>query len=66
MYSMLGKFFSADDIVKYFSYGYQKTGFDISCKLTPKEIICIKHQSLFSGENKKYISLTSAKLPREC
>ena len=28
--------FSADDILKYFSYFSQQTGFDISCKLSPK------------------------------
>ena len=31
----------------------QKIGFDISCKLSPKETICMKYQSLFSEENKK-------------
>ena len=40
----------------YFSYFSQKTGFDISCKLSPKETICMKCQTLFSGENKKNIS----------
>ena len=34
----------------------QKTGFDISCKLSPKETICMKCQILFSGKNKKNIS----------
>ena len=33
----------------------QKTGFDISCKFSPLEKICMKHQNLFSGENKKNI-----------
>ena len=27
--------------------------FDISCKLSPKETICMKCQNLFSGKNKK-------------
>ena len=29
---------------------FQKVGFDISCKLSPKETICMKFQSLFSGK----------------
>ena len=45
--------FSADDILKYFSYFSQKTGFDISRKLSPQETICMKWQSLFVWKNKK-------------
>ena len=41
----------------YFSYFSQKTGFDISCKLSPVETICMKCQNLFSGKNKKNISI---------
>ena len=53
--------FSADDILKYFSYFSQKTGYDISSKLSPKETICLKCQILFSGKNKKnIINLSSA------
>ena len=37
----------------YFSYFAQKTGFDISYKLSPLETVCIKCQILFSGKNKK-------------
>ena len=52
---------SADNILKYFSYFYQKTGFDISCKLSPVETICMKCQSLFSEKDKKnVINLSSA------
>ena len=40
----------------YFSYSSQKTGFDISCKLSPLETICMKCQNMFFGENKKNIS----------
>ena len=40
----------------HFSYFSQKTGFDISCKLSPLETICRKYQNLFSGKNKKNIS----------
>ena len=28
----------------------RKIGFDISCKLSPKETICMKCQNLFSGK----------------
>ena len=47
--SPLGKNFSRN-ILKYFSYFSQKTGFDI-----PKETICVKCLILFSGNNKKKI-----------
>ena len=43
--------FSANDILKYFSYFSQKTGFDIACKVFPMETICMKCQFLFSGKN---------------
>ena len=33
-----------------------KTGFDISCKSSPLETICMKCQILFAGKNKKPIS----------
>ena len=37
-----------------FSYFSEKIGFDISCKLSPKETICMKvHIFLFSRKNKK-------------
>ena len=53
--------FSADGILKYFSYFFKqqnKTGFDISCKL---ETVCMKCQNLFSGKNKiNIINLLSA------
>ena len=35
MLSMLNNF-SADEILKYFSYFSEEIGFDISCKLSPK------------------------------
>ena len=57
MLCMLGKT-SADDILKYFS---QNVGFDISCRLSPQETICLKCQNLFSGENKKkHFNMSSA------
>ena len=34
----------------------QKIGFEISCKLSPRETICMTCQSLFSGKNKKMLS----------
>ena len=40
-----------------------KRGFDISCKLSVMETICMKSQILFSGENKQNIvNLSSAEL----
>ena len=45
----------ADDILKYFSYVCQKTDYDIPCKLSPLETICMNCQGLFSGENQKTI-----------
>ena len=56
--------FSANNILKYFfSYFSWKTGFDVSCKLSPKETICMKCQNLFSGKNKKnIINLLAAEL----
>ena len=44
---------SADNKVVKFSYFSQKTGSDISCKLSPMETICRKCQILFPGQNKK-------------
>ena len=45
---------SADNILKLFSdFFFQKIGFDISCKLSPKETICMNCQSLFSEKKKK-------------
>ena len=41
----------------------QKTGFDISCKLSPLETICMKCQILFSGKNKNNM-LSADFLPR--
>ena len=46
--------FSAD-ILKYLFIFSTKTGFDISCKWSPKETICMKCQILFSGKKKKKI-----------
>ena len=48
--------FSGKNKKKYFSYFPQETGFDISCKLSPLETICMKCQTLFSGKNKKNIN----------
>ena len=38
----------------YFSYFLQRTGFDISYKLSPMETICMKCQNLFSAKKKKF------------
>ena len=59
--SMLGKHFSRH--FKIFSEFSQKIGLGISCKLSPKETICMKGHNLFSGEKEKnVISLSSAEL----
>ena len=53
--------FSEDEILKLFSYFSQKTGFDIPCKLSPLETICMECQILFSRKSKKnMINLLSA------
>ena len=45
---------SADEkLVILFSYFSQSIGFDISCKVSPYETICMQFQSLFSRENNK-------------
>ena len=38
----------------------QKTGSGMSCKLSPKETICMKFQILFSGKMRKYFKMSSA------
>ena len=51
-----------DDILLIFP---SETGFDISCKLSPTETICMKYQNLLLGKNKKTISnLSPAELVR--
>ena len=65
MLSVLGILFSRQhiEIFFFFFFSLQKTGFDISCKLSPKETVCMKCQSLFSGENmKNIVNLLSAEL----
>ena len=47
---------SADNILIYCTYLSQKIGFDIPCKLSPKETVCMKCQSLVSEKNKKNIT----------
>ena len=51
MLSMLGKIFSRRHIEIFFLCS--SAGFDILCKLSPMETICIKYQTLFSGEKKR-------------
>ena len=60
--SMLGKIFSRQHFDIFFYNFFQKTGFDISYKLSPNETICMKYLNLFSGKNKKNINLMSAEL----
>ena len=54
--STLNKF-SADDILKYFSYFSLITGFNVSCKLFPLETVCMKPRILFSGEKRKILPI---------
>ena len=51
---MLGKTFSRRHF-DFFFYFSQLIGFDISCKLSPEETICMKCQNLFSQKNNKNI-----------
>ena len=51
----------ADDILKYLSSFSPKIGFDISCKLSTYETICMKCRILLS--EKTIINLSSDKLP---
>ena len=44
---------SADDTLMIFSHFSKRKGFDISCKLSPVETVCMKFQNLFSGKYKK-------------
>ena len=42
-------------LLDYFSYFSRKKSFDIKCVLSPKEIICMEGQKLFSGKIKKNV-----------
>ena len=54
----LGNIFSRRHFEKFlFS---KEISFDISCKLSPMEKICMKCQILLSGKNDKNINLSSA------
>ena len=39
-------------MIFFYYYFPQEVGFDISCKLSPEETICMNYHSLFSGEKK--------------
>ena len=58
---MLGKIFNRRQSEKFFLF-FQKTGFDISCKLSPEGKIGMKFQTLFYGDKKEknIVSLLSA------
>ena len=51
----------------YFFFQFsKKIGFDIICKLSSKETICMKHQGLFPGKIKKNImKLSSAEIAQK-
>ena len=62
MFSTLDKIFSRQPAGDMLIFS-QKTGFDISCKLSPLETICMKCQIVFSGKIRKNITnLSSAEL----
>ena len=64
MLQTLGKIFSRRHFEIFFLF-FQKTEFDISCKLSLLKTICMKCQNLFSGKNKKdSINLLSPELAR--
>ena len=42
-----------DKLMLFYLFFPLKTGFGISCKLSPLETICMKCQNLFSGKNEK-------------
>ena len=52
MFNMLGKKVSRQKFEIFFLF-FSRKYFDISCTLSPEETMCMKCQSLFSGENKK-------------
>ena len=66
MHSTLCKIFSrrlTEFFFFFFSYFSQKTGFNISCKMSPLETICMKCNILFPGKIKKNIgNVSSAEL----
>ena len=51
--------------MKYYSYFSQETDFNISCKLSPIETICMKYQNMFSGKYKiNFTNVSSAELTK--
>ena len=59
MLSILGKISSRWHLKIFFLF-FPENMFDISCKLSPKETICMKCKILFSGKNKKNIIYLSS------
>ena len=51
--SILSKKLSADNILKYFYYFSQKTGFGISCKLSPGDNVHEMTNPFFQGKIRK-------------
>ena len=64
MFHMLAKNFS--QYFDIYSYIPQKIGCGISCKLSPKETICMKCHTLFSGKKSDKTSVCGLlNLPRQ-
>ena len=60
--STLCEIFSSQHFEIFFLIFPEKQGFDILCKFSTLETICMKCQILFSGKNKKNINVPSAVL----
>ena len=56
LFHSLGNF-SRRQIDDVFLFVFQKTRFNIPCKWSPMEAICMKCQILLSGKNKKNVSI---------
>ena len=57
MLSMLGKSFSRQQFEIFLLIFFQKIEFDISCKLSSIETICVKCKILFSGKIRKNVTI---------
>ena len=51
-------------LFSFFFFFLKKTGFDISCRLSPLETNCMKCEILHSGKNRKCIILSLSELLR--
>ena len=55
--------YSADNNLVIFLFVFQKIGFDISSKMSPKETMCnVMSKALFWKNKKKYFQISSAEI----